>query len=306
MNEDVYDKYMKAGRIAATARDTAADHIKPGVSFSEIVDEIESIIKDNGDGIAFPTNISINHIAAHFTPPTDDRHVFHKGDVVKVDVGSHVDGYIADTAVTIEVETNEFDSLRQASSDALAEAIKLMKPGVNLSNIGKKVEETIKEYGFKPIDNLTGHSLNRYNLHSGMSVPSIASRSFHRKPRKDDVIAVEPFATTGSGHVISGSGSHIYLLKNGMNFRRLRDRRSRLMIKKLQHHFHSLPFASRWCEGIISNVDRSLLWLEQKGMVHHFPQLIEQNNGMVSQKEHTLIITEDGCQVTTYGKHEEG
>ncbi|MBS3749467.1 MAG: type II methionyl aminopeptidase [Candidatus Thermoplasmatota archaeon] len=305
MNEDVFDKYMKAGRIAATARDTGADHIKTGVSFSEIVNEIESIIKDNEAGIAFPTNISINHIAAHFTPQTKDTHVFHKGDIVKVDVGAHVDGYIADTAVTIEVETNEFDSLRQASADALDEAIQLMKPGVNLSQIGKKVEETIKGHGFKPIENLTGHSLNRYNLHSGMSVPSIASTSFQRRPRKDDVIAVEPFATTGSGRVISGSGSHIYLLKNKMNFRRLRDRRSRLVIKKLQHHFHSLPFASRWCEGIIPNADRSLLMLEQKGMVHHFPQLVEQNKGMVSQKEHTMIVTEDGCQVTTYGKHEQ-
>jgi methionyl aminopeptidase len=305
MNEEVFDKYMKAGRIAATARDTGADHIKPGVSFSEIVNEIESIITDNGAGIAFPTNISVNHIAAHFTPPKGDGHVFHKGDVVKVDVGAHVDGYIADTAITIEVETNEYESLRKASAEALSSAISLMKPGVKLSIIGKTVEETITKYGFKPIDNLTGHSLNRFNLHSGMSVPSIASMSFQRKPRTDDVIAVEPFATTGSGHVISGSGSHIYLLKNGMNFRRLRDRRSRLMIKKLQHRFHSLPFASRWCEGVISHVDQSLLWLEQKGMLHHFPQLIEQNKGMVSQKEHTMIITEDGCQVTTYGKDDE-
>jgi methionyl aminopeptidase len=302
MNDDVFDRYMKAGEIAATARDTGAAHIKPGKTFQEIVDEIESIIKNKGAGIAFPTNISINHIAAHFTPPKNDGHVFKKGDVVKVDVGAHVDGYIADTAVTIEVETDEFSSLRQASADALDHAIKLMKPGVKLSSIGKEVEETINEFGFKPIDNLTGHSLNRFNLHSGMSVPSIASMSFQRRPKKDDVIAVEPFATTGSGHVISGQGSNIYLLKNKMNFRRLRDRRSRLMVKKLQHHFHSLPFASRWCEDILPNVSMSLSWLEQKGMIHHFPQLLEQNKGMVSQKEHTMIVTDDGCQVTTYGK----
>lgn len=302
MNDDVFEKYMKAGEIAATARDKGASHIKAGVTYKEIVNEIEHLIMDNGAGIAFPTNIAVNHIAAHFTPPLDDDHVFRAGDLVKVDVGAHIDGYIADTAITIEIETDEQTDLRQASADALDQAISLMKPGVKLSEIGKKVEQTIQGYGFKPIDNLTGHSLNRYNLHSGMSIPSVSSMSFHRKPRKDDVIAVEPFATTGSGHVVSGKGSHIYLLKSGKNFRRLRDRRSRVMMKKLQHHFRSLPFASRWCEGIVPNVPVSLNWLEQKGMIHHFPQLLEQNTGLVSQKEHTMIITEDGCQVTTYGK----
>jgi methionyl aminopeptidase len=304
MNETIFDSYMKAGEIAATARDEGVAHIKPGVSFREIVDQIESVILENGAEIAFPTNISVNHLAAHFTPNIDDVHLFRKGDVVKVDVGAHVDGYIADTAVTIEVETEKFTSLKQASKDALDQAIELMKPGVRLSLIGSTVEKTIKKFGFNPIDNLTGHSLNRYNLHSGMSIPSISSMSFQRRPRKDDVIAVEPFATTGSGHVISGNGSNIYLLKQGVNFRRLRDGRSRLMIKKLHHHFRSLPFASRWCENLFSNVDVSLIWLEQKGMIHHFPQLIEQNKGIVSQMEHTMILTEDGCQVTTYGKNE--
>lgn len=305
MNDDVFEKYMKAGQIAATARDKGSALIKAGVSYKKVVDEIEHIIKKNGAGIAFPTNMAVNHIAAHFTPPVDDEHVFQEGDIVKVDVGAHIDGYIADTALTVEIETDDHSELRQASAEALGQAIKLMKPGVKLSEIGKKVEETIKGYGFKPIDNLTGHSLNRYNLHSGMSIPSIASMSFQRKPRQDDVIAVEPFATTGSGHVVSGKGSHIYILKGGMNFRRLRDRRSRVMMKKLQHHFRSLPFASRWCEGILPNTSVSLRWLEQKGMVHHFPQLLEQNRGLVSQKEHTMIITEDGCQVTTYGKNED-
>jgi methionyl aminopeptidase len=305
MNDDVLEKYIRAGEIAALARDEGAAHVKDGVSFTEIVEKIESIITGKGAGIAFPTNIALNHIAAHFTPSTADEQVFQKGDIVKIDVGAHVDGFIADTAVTIEVDSEEFSSLINASAEALDTAITLMKPGVKLSELGKQVEKKIHEYGFKPIDNLTGHSLNRYNLHSGMSIPSVATMSIQRKPRVDDVVAVEPFATTGSGHVISGKGSNIYLLKSGMNFRRLRDQRSRVMIKKLQYQFRSLPFASRWCEGIIPNVDGSLQWLEQKGMVHHYPQLIEQNKGMVSQKEHTMIITENGCQVTTYGKHEQ-
>ena len=304
MNEEIREHYMNAGAIAAEARDATIEKVKPGVRYIDIVHLVEHIIHEKGARPAFPVNISVNSIAAHFTPLDDDNQVFQEGDLVKIDVGVHVEGYIADTALTLEVDTDNNSSLIQASAEALNEAIQLVKPGVSPSTIGKKVEKTITKYSMKPIDNLTGHSLNRYNLHSGMSIPSIASMTFQRRPKTDDVVAVEPFATTGSGHVISGRGSNIYMLKNSVNFRRLRDHRSRLILKKLQHEFKTLPFASRWCHDVISNVDVSLHWLEQKGMIHHFPQLIEQNKGMVSQKEHTMIITDDGCQVTTYGKDE--
>ncbi|MFO8077466.1 MAG: hypothetical protein R6U21_02315 [Thermoplasmatota archaeon] len=118
------------------------------------------------------------------------------------------------------------------------------------------------------------------------------------------MIAVEPFATTGSGRVVSQGKSNIYLINNGFRLRQLRDRRAKLQIRQLKKYFHSLPFTTRWCEGKMSNVTVSLQRLSHLGLLHHYPQLVEQNNGIVSQKEHTLLITTDGCQVTTYGKHE--
>ena len=302
MDDEIKEKYLKAGHIAAEARDKGMEKVKPGVSILEVVQFIEKIILDHQAFPAFPVNISCNHIAAHFTPNPDDTICFQQGDLVKIDVGAHVDGYIADTALTIELESDAHSDLISASSDALNQAIRLMKPGVSLSEIGKTVEKTITSYGFKPIENLTGHSLNRYHLHSGLSIPNVSSMNLFKKPRVDDVIAIEPFATNGYGRVISGKGSNIYMANAGGHLRTMRDKRSALQLKRIKKEFHTLPFAFRWCTELFQNPEIIFQLLTHLGLVHHFPQLIEQNNGLVSQKEHTVIITDEGCEITTLGK----
>jgi methionyl aminopeptidase len=304
MNEEIYDKYHKAGQIAAYARDEGAKRIKPGVPLIEVVSFVENSIIERGASLAFPTNIAINDMAAHFTPKDDETLIFRSGDIVKLDVGAHIDGYIADTAVTIEVETSDHETLLKASEEALDKAIRLMKPGISLSTIGKNVQEIIHSYGFKPIENLTGHSLNRYTLHAGLSIPSVPSMGLRGGPKEGDAIAVEPFATNGSGRVISGNGSNIYLVNSGLHLRRIRDQRTKQYINILKQHFKTLPFSYRWCPPYIPNTEGVLQRLSYYGLIHHYPQLLEQNHGLVSQKEHTMIITKDGCEVTTYGKSE--
>ncbi len=299
MNEDIYDKYMRSGEIASKARDYGAELIKPGVSFYDVAEKVESKIKKLGADLSFPVNIARNNLAAHYTPRVDDNLKFEKGDLVKLDVGTHIDGYIADTAVTIQVETDKYNSLIDASSQALDSAIKNMKPDVKLSSIGKIVQEKINSFGFKPIDNLTGHSLEKYVLHSGMSVPSFHDIKNITKPKPGNVIAIEPFATDGEGHVISGKGSNIYICNNSIRSRLIRDKKSRILFHRFKKRFNSLPFAQRWVEEMFENSDIILRKLSYLGFLRHYPQLFEQKNGMVSQKEHTVIITEDGCEVTT-------
>ncbi|HEC89303.1 MAG TPA: M24 family metallopeptidase, partial [Thermoplasmatales archaeon] len=148
MDREVYDKYMEAGRIAAEARDLGVSLIKPGVRILDVVEKVEGHILFRGAGLSFPVNISINEVAAHFTPLKDDKQVFRRGDIVKLDVGSHIDGYIADTAVTVEVETNRYKDMIEASASALDNAIENMKLGVRLSDIGRIIEKTINSYGY--------------------------------------------------------------------------------------------------------------------------------------------------------------
>ena len=304
MDADVYAKYKRAGKIAAEARDYGADLIKPGVSFLEVANNVESKMLDEGASLSFPVNISRNEIAAHYSPRHDDKLVFKKGDVIKLDVGSHIDGYIADTAITVEVETHKYDDMVKASSDALDNAISLMKAGIALSEIGRTIEKTIQSYGYKPIDNLTGHSLERYQLHSGMSIPNVSTIFNKIKPKAGDALAIEPFATDGTGHVTSGNGSNIYMCEKSFRSRMIRENRSKLLFNKMKNEFKTLPFAERWSEKLFPNSALALRRLSYLGLIRQYPQLIEANGGIITQKEHTVIVTEDGCEATTYGKRD--
>jgi methionyl aminopeptidase len=280
MEDEVYEKYKLAGSIAAKAREFGKELIKSGVSYLDIVNKIESKILNDGAGLAFPVNISINEIAAHFSPKHNNRLIFQKGDVVKLDIGAHIDGYIADTALTIEVESNLNNDLIKASTDALDVAINLMKPGIDLTELGAAVQKTII-------------------LHAGVSVPSVANTASNSVLKAGDVLAIEPFATTGAGHVISGVGSNIYLCKNSINLRLIRDSRSKLLFEKLKKEFKTLPFAQRWFENQFSNSDTVLRKLSFLGLLKHYPQLIDAKKGVVSQAEHTVILTEEGCEIIT-------
>jgi methionyl aminopeptidase len=300
IDKNTLEKYRLAGRIAAEARDYGASLVKPGVKLLDVAEKTEAKIHEKGANIAFPVNISLNEIAAHYSPRNDDKLVFNKGDIVKLDVGSHVDGFIADTALTVEVETNNYKDIIKAADEGLKVAIEMVKPGINLSELGKAVQGTIKSFGFKPIDNLTGHSLQRYILHSGMSIPSVPDFLNNIRPKIGDVIAIEPFATDGVGHVISGHGSNIFLCEKTIRSKFSRDKRASIWYNRIYKNFGSLPFAQRWINKVFeNNSDIILNRLSFLGMLKHYPQLVEQKKGIVTQKEHTVIITENGCEVTT-------
>ena len=300
MDNDVYDNYILAGKAAAKAREYGISLLRQSASLLDIVEKVESKILEEGASLAFPVNISINEIAAHFSPRFDDDKLnLKKGDVVKLDLGAHVNGYIADTAITVEVGSNNYTNMIDASSKALENVIEFIKPKISLFEIGKIVEDTIKSYGFKPISNLTGHSMQKYILHAGKTVPNVSDLSYKNKLMIDDVLAIEPFATNGAGQVITGDGSNIYLCKNTFNPRLIRNNREKIMYKKTKEIFKTLPFAHRWFEKQFSNSDILLRKLSFLGMIKHYPQLIDANKGIVTQKEHTVIINDEGCEVIT-------
>ena len=294
MDSTVLEKYRKAGKIAAEARDYGASLLKPGAKLLDIAEKVEKRIYELGGKPAFPVNISINHVAAHFSPKLDDVELeIREGDVVKLDVGAHVDGYIADTALTVEVDNDRYHRLIQSSKSALERVIEHVKPGVGVGEIGKIVYESIKKEGFNPIENLSGHGLDRFKLHTGVSIPNIPTRS-KRKLKEDEVVAIEPFASTGRGYVESKGGSNIYLYMHPPTFR---DIRLRFLAKRLKERFGTLPFADRWFVREFPNLKFSLERLISHGSVYHYPRLVD--DGIVSQHEHTIIVTEDGCEVIT-------
>ncbi|MGA1872803.1 MAG: type II methionyl aminopeptidase [Thermoplasmatota archaeon] len=296
MKEDDLQTWKEAGAIASKARELGAKMIQEDVTYLEVVETVEGFIEDQGAEVAFPTNIAVNDIAAHYTPRPNERTRFKYGDLVKIDVGAHIDGCIGDTAKTVEIGTITYSQLIQASKRALEGAIEVIRGGISLSTIGSIVERTMNSMGFKPIVNLTGHAIEPYNLHAGLSVPNYDDRAREFLP-EGTIVAVEPFATTGVGEVRSWKRSNIYRFVRPRG--KLKDDQD-LALSVIQKGKPRLPFSERWLERTFPNVERPLKGLVRAGSVYSYPILREASGGMVSQWEHTLYVTKNGCKVLTY------
>ncbi|MCE8423801.1 MAG: type II methionyl aminopeptidase [Candidatus Methanoperedens sp.] len=278
MNETIHEFYKEAGKIAAKVRKEAVSRVKVDIPLLEIAEYAENRTKELGGNIAFPCNISINEIASHFTPE-DSVPCFKRGDVVKVDVGVHIEGYIADTAETTEIGTNEHHMLIMASEEALLNAISSVRNKMLTGSIGKVIEKTIKNFGFHPVVALTGHSLEQYKLHAGITIPNYGSL-LSQKINTDMVFAIEPFATYGKGGIKYGK-AHIFAANAQIKSKTNHELRCR---------FGDLPFARRWLND----------WnIEELNGLKEYRELIESTNKIVTQSEHTVIVNEDGCEVLT-------
>lgn len=295
MEKEAIQKYIEAGKIAKKALDEGIKMIEEDAFILDIVEKAEEIIKNAGAGIAFPANLSINETAAHDTASRNDERKLKQGDIVKLDVGAHIDGYIADTAKTKEVSTDKYILLIKASEEALSDAIKIIKPGVTIGEIGKIIEARIKKYGFQPITNLSGHLLEQYELHAGITIPNYSNTS-NQKLEEGYAVAIEPFACTGAGKVVEGKSSLIYRLIKTTGARMANERE---LIKFAEKEFKSLPFSKRAAEKHFKK-DMTLIFnnLAKNGVLQNYPILRESARGFVSQAEHTVLVL-DKAVVTT-------
>jgi methionyl aminopeptidase len=290
MNDEIFEKYLTAGRIAAKILNDGAQSIRPDSSYLDLVESIEARVQEEGVELAFPLNVSLNEDAAHDTASAGDTRVFSRGDVVKLDLGVQVDGYIADTATTIDLGTNSL--LLQASEQALEAAIRTIKPGVAAGALGTAIQSEIESRGYRPIGNLTGHGLDRYGLHRSPTIPNIRNMS---GPRLEEgmVFAIEPFATTGTGRVGEKTRKEIY---SQVSQKPVRIPAARTILDTVKNR-KSLPFARRWLPD--RKLDIALPALVRSGILHAYPVLADIPGALVSQHEHTVIVTADGCIVTT-------
>lgn len=290
-----YEKYKEAGKIAAGVMEDGLKMIRPGAKLLDVANDIEGLIEERGAKPAFPVNTSINAVAAHYSSDAWDESIFNKGDLVKLDLGVHLDGYIADIAKSVDLGENK--DLIRASKEALENAIDAMKPGAMTNEVGAVIEETIHGYGFKPISNLTGHMLRQWNLHGGTIIPNINTRHGDLI-EEGQVFAIEPFATDGQGKVVDESNAIIFRY---IADRPIRMKEAREILKYVKTNFGSLPFAERWIADMTSRIKltQALRQLILQKAIYAYHILREKEHGTVSQAEHTVIVTEDGCEVTT-------
>ncbi len=280
-------KLEQAGKIASELRDYVKSLAKANTLLIEIAEKVDKKISSLGAKPAFPINISINHVAAHHTPVFNEKLVLKEGDLVKFDIGVHIDGNIADTAVSVSIGKNEEnEKLIAAAESALSAAIKLATPGTEICKIGAAVETAIKDAGFLPVKNLTGHAIDEYDLHAGMTIPNFDNKN-KTKLEKGMLIAIEPFATDGSGFVNEGNEVEIFKLVNPANIRTGRD-----ILEFVASEFGVLPFAKRWLVKKFGAMKTELFLKEavSKNILHPYNILLEKNGIKIAQAEHTILV----------------
>ena len=292
------EDYVKAGNIAAEVRERVRKKNWIGKTVYDICEEVEGEIKSRGAKCAFPVNTSINEIAAHYTAEPNDPITIKDTDLIKIDLGAQINGHIADTAVTVCYDA-QYDGLVQAAEEALANAMSMIKSGVKASDVGRSIETTIKQMGFKPIANLSGHSLEQYTIHAGKSIPNIWSIGGFSLS-ENSAYACEPFVTTeqGGGFVRNGQIKNIFAINSR---KKTKNDEADKLLDFIWENFNMLPFALRWItkEWEEKKARELLDILIKKKAVQAYPVLVEVNEQRVAQAEHTFIPTQDGVTVTT-------
>ncbi|MDP2666718.1 MAG: type II methionyl aminopeptidase [Candidatus Diapherotrites archaeon] len=290
--------YETAAKVHALCRQKARDMIQPGVKLLDIAEEIEALTKKNGCGIAFPINLSLNDIAAHYTPSAGDETLVKKGDVLKVDIGVHHDGYIVDAAFTLDFSGDaEVANLVTATQAALEAGFKEVKMGVEVRVLGAAIGGTLKKYGVDPILNLSGHGLDAYTAHCSPTIPNIANDD-PSPIEEGHAYAMEPFASIrGNGEIFEAPQIEIFEVHEKVP---VRNPHARRMVDFCLEHYEGLPFAERWLARDLDMSDFSrktaLRDLVKFGAITPHPVLREKKGAIVAQFETTMLINQDSVK----------
>ena len=287
------EKMRRVGRVSANAREKGMAMVDEGVKLFDVAEEVEGYIRSQGMKLAFPCNISVNEVAAHYTPSVNDKTKFEIGDVVKIDCGAQLDGFVGDTAGTVEVGTRRFTDLIDAARDARDTVMEFIGEGVPINEIGVAVEGTIKNHGYVPIKNLSGHQIEPYNLHAGLSIPNYDNGD-DQLLKREMVIACEPFATNGEGLIDNGKPGNICRIIREIP---IADPVLQDFFNYLKEEFATFPFCARSCDD--PKAEQKIKSLIRHGLVSSYAILIEKKKGCVTQFEHTVHIGEGRGEVLT-------
>jgi methionyl aminopeptidase len=296
--EEVLQKHRRAGKIAREVREEMRRTVREGMPIFDICEKAESLIRKKGGKPAFPCNVSVNEVAAHYTSPPQDKRTVPENSIVKIDIGVHVDGYIADTAVTVCFNP-EYDDLTNTAKEALKKAVEILRPGLSMSRFGSNIQKTIKTRGFKPVSNLTGHLIGRYIIHAGKSLPNVFHISTSRV-KEGEIYGVEPFTTVAkaAGRVKNGEEAHIFRY---LKHKSLKDPYAKRLLSHIRKNFQTLPFTERWLQGCVPSSRYKTAFsglLSSKALIS-YPVFVEASGKPVAQAEHTVLIVKDGCIVLT-------
>jgi len=292
------DEYRKSGEITKQVKSLVKSTVKPGSGFLEICDLVKREVESRGGRLAFPTGIGVNEVTAHYAPQEGDQSVIKEEDLVKVDFGVHVDGYVTDTSVSVTYNP-EYNLMLEATERALEAAISTARKDARTGEIGREIHREAARFGFKTIENLTGHTLDRYVVHAGKSIPNLYMPGL-QSLKRGDVFAIEPFLTlsTASGYVVDTPSQTIFSI-----VARRKTGASELdaFADRIWDERRTLPFTPRWylSEFGKGKIPGIITRLVAKRVLRAYPTLVEASGKPVAQFEHTMALDEDGLVILT-------
>jgi methionyl aminopeptidase len=292
------EKFRQSGKILRETREEVRTQVHENMLVVDVCEKVEDLIRVKGGKPAFPCNVSINEVAAHYTSPPGDTLRIPEGSTVKVDLGVQVDGYVTDTAFTVSF-SSEGKSMAVTAELALKTVIENIHGGMALGKIGGLIETSIRNRGFRPISNLTGHSVGRYLIHAGISIPNVSQISL-TKVKAGEIYAIEPFVTLPDaiGRVDDGTQITIYRL---LKAKSMKTETAKKMLKHIEANFRTLPFAERWLNGAVTPKQHNDAFKElyNAKAIMGYPVFVEASKKPVAQAEHTVLIKDEGCEVLT-------
>lgn len=296
------ESYRKAGNIAKQVKELIRPKVRVGAKAKDIIEEVENKIIELEGKPGFPINICINNVAAHYTSPVKDETIINDGDIVKVDFGVHIEGYCVDNAFTVSFSNDEFlENIAEAPKIAVEAAIMMIKPGAKTNEIGKKIQDIVEGFGFKPIKELGGHKIEQWSLHGAKELPNLGSKH-GSEIEENEVFAVEVFASTGVGSIHSSKKAYIFSLNPSAGRVPLRSKVSRKILGVISREFKTLPFCERLIASYlpdVAGISFGMKELQTKGKISQYPVLKERQGVFIGQFEETVLVTKDGCEKLT-------
>ncbi|MCJ7613990.1 type II methionyl aminopeptidase [Candidatus Bathyarchaeota archaeon] len=296
--EEDLQKYQLAGKIAKKVREEIRRTVREGMPIIDICEKVEGLTREKGGKPAFPCNVSVNEIAAHYTSPPNDKQTIPEKAIVKVDIGVHVDGYIADTATSVCFDP-EYDDMVHTAEEALEKAVEMLRPGLSISRFGSTIQKAIKTRGYKPVSNLTGHLIKRYIIHAGKSLPNAFNISTSRI-KEGEIYGVEPFVTVAKATGRVENLCKAYIFRYSKN-KSLKNPYAKQILSHIRKNFQTLPFTERWLKEFSSSISYKSAFSEilSSKAVTSYPIFVEVSRNLVAQAEYTVMVVKDGCVVLT-------
>ncbi|KAG2295983.1 hypothetical protein Bca52824_042652 [Brassica carinata] len=315
LQKPIYNSLRQAAEVHRQVRKYMRSIMKPGMLMIDICETLENtvrkLISENGlqAGIAFPTGCSLNNVAAHWTPNSGDKTVLQYDDVMKLDFGTHIDGYIVDSAFTVAFNPM-YDPLLAASREATYTGIKEAGVDVRLCDVGAAIQEVMesyeveingKVYQVKSLRNLNGHSIGRYQIHADKSVPNVKGGE-QTKMEEGELYAIETFGSTGKGYVRDDLECSHYMKNFDVGHVPLRLPRAKQLLATINKNFSTLAFCRRYLDRLgETKYLMALKNLCDSGIIEPCPPLCDVKGSYISQFEHTILLRPTCKEVISKG-----